>query len=243
MKKIIKTVFNKIGINLRKNITIGEAFKLQKRIIGNANKAITIFDVGAYNGSISLKYNKLFPNSTIYSFEPFPESFESLKQTALQYKNIKPYNKGIGEYVGISKFHSNNYAPTNSILATHEEGDSNWGDKDLLGTKDVLDIPLTTLDQVAKEENIKKIDILKLDVQGAEHKVMAGAQKLIEQKKIRLIYTEIITIPTYQNQKELDEYLKMFREYGFELFTIYNSGHTKDGRLQFIDAIFVNPKF
>jgi hypothetical protein len=71
---------------------------------------------------------------------------------------------------------------------------------------------------------------------------MAGAKKTIEKGMIGLIYTEIITIPTYEGQQELDEALKMFRDYGFELFNIYNSGHTEDGRLQYIDAVFVNAK-
>lgn len=240
MKKIIKTVFSAFGFELIKKGTVENAFELQKKLLGNANKPLTIFDIGAHVGKISLKYNKLFPNSSIYSFEPFQESFLSLKQNTLTYKNIKPFNIGLGEYVGTSKFHSNIHEQTNSILATHEEGNSNWGNKNILSTKEVLDIELTTLDQIVAEENIKKIDILKLDVQGAEHKVMAGAKKIIEKGMVSLIYTEIITIPTYQNQKDLDQVLKMYRQYGFELFNMYNSGHTENGQLQYIDAIFIN---
>jgi FkbM family methyltransferase len=242
MKKIIKAVFNKFGLEIMKKSAVENAFELQEKLIENTGKPITIFDVGAHIGAISLKYNGLFPNSTIYSFEPFPESFKSLKHNTLQRKNIKPFNKGLGEYVGTSKFHSNIHEQTNSILATHEEGNSNWGNTNMLQTKEILDIELTTIDQIVKEENIKKIDILKMDVQGAEHQVMAGAKKTIEKGMIRLIYTEIITIPTYEGQQELDEALKMFRQFGFELFNIYNSGHTKNGRLQYIDVVFVNAK-
>jgi FkbM family methyltransferase len=237
MKNLIKTAFN--AIRLKKKKAIGNPFELQVKIIGDVKRPITIFDGGAFKGYVSLKYNKLFPNSTIHSFEPYPESFSTLKRNTLQHRNIKPYNKGLGEYVGISKFHSNNFAPTNSLLATHVEGDSNWGGEKILDTKEILDIELTTIDQIVEEENIKRIDILKLDVQGAEYQVMAGAKKTIEKGLIGLIYTEIITIPTYENQQELDEALKMFREYGFELFNTYNSGHTEDGRLQYIDAVFV----
>lgn len=71
---------------------------------------------------------------------------------------------------------------------------------------------------------------------------MNKTKKMIEKEWINLIYTEIITISTYENQQELDEALKMFRQYGFELFNIYNSGHTDNGHLQYIDAVFVNTK-
>ena len=242
MKKIIKAIFRAFGLELTKKSTVENAFELQQKIVGNPKEPITIFDVGAHVGNISLKYNELFPNSRVYSFEPFPESFKSLNQNTLQHKNIKPFNKGLGEYVGTSKFHSNIHEQTNSILATHEEGNSNWGNKNMLQTKEILDIELTTIDQIVEEEKIEKIDILKMDVQGAEYQVMAGAKKTIEKGMISLIYTEIITIPTYENQQELDEALKMFRQYGFELFNIYNSGHTENGRLQYIDAVFVNTK-
>ena len=242
MKKLIKNVFSAFGLELAKKSKNENAFELQKKLVGKAKKPLTIFDVGAHVGNVSLKYNKLFPNSSIYSFEPFPESFSSLQQNTSQHKNIKIFNKGLGEYVGSSKFHSNIHEQTNSILATHEEANSNWGNTDMLNTKEVLNIELTTVDQVVAEENIKRIDILKMDVQGAEYKVMAGAKKIMEEEMISLIYTEIITIPTYQNQQKLDAVLKMYREYGFELFTIYNSGYTEKGRLQYIDAIFINTK-
>lgn len=243
MKKLVKTVFNKLGFEIIKKGNVENAFELQEKIIGDTKRPITIFDVGAHVGNISLKYNKLFPNSRIYSFEPFPESFKSLKESTSEHTNIKPFNKGLGKHVGTSKFHSNVHEQTNSILATHEKGNRNWGSENMLQTKEVLNIELTTIDYVVEEEDIKKIDILKMDVQGAEYQVMAGAKKTIEKGMIGLIYTEIITIPTYENQQELDEALKMFREYGFELFNIYNSGHTEDGRLQYIDAVFVNPEF
>lgn len=242
MKKIIKSAFGAIGFELTRKSAVKDAFGLQKELMKSAKKPLTIFDVGAHVGNISLKYNDLFPNSKIYSFEPFPESFRSLKQNTAQNKNIKIFNKGLGEQVGTSKFHSNVHEQTNSILATHEDGNSNWGSENMLKTKEVLDIELTTIDQIVEAENIKKIDILKMDVQGAEYQVMAGAKKTIEKGMIGLIYTEIITIPTYENQQELDEALKMFREYGFELFNIYNSGHTEDGRLQYVDAVFINAK-
>lgn len=242
MKKIIKNAFEAFGLELTRKSVVEDAFGLQKKLVESAGKAITIFDVGAHVGNISLKYNELFSNATIYGFEPFPESFKSLKKNTLQHKNIYPFNKGLGEYVGTSKFHSNVHEQTNSILATHAEGDSNWGSENMLKTKEVLDVELTTIDQIVEAENIKRIDILKMDVQGAEYQVMAGAKKTIEKGMIGLIYTEIITIPTYENQQELDEALKMFREYGFELYNIYNSGHTEDGRLQYIDAIFVSAK-
>jgi phenylalanyl-tRNA synthetase beta subunit len=65
MKKIIKAVFNKFGLEIMKKSAVENAFELQEKLIKNTGKPITIFDVGAHIGAISLKYNGLFPNSTI----------------------------------------------------------------------------------------------------------------------------------------------------------------------------------
>lgn len=242
MKTLLNKALRKLGLQLVKTKSSKDAFDVQKQLIGSDQKEKVIFDVGAYNGKVSLKYNNLFPNSTLYSFEPFPNSFALLKENTAAYPNINIYNKGLGANVGVSKFHSNQFAETNSILATHEAGNSNWWDKDFLTTKEVIDVELTTIDQVVKENNVSKIDILKMDVQGAEYLVLEGAKESIEKGMIDLIYTEIILIPTYQNQKPFDEMLRLYRQKGFEIFTIATASHAPSGQLQFVDAIFTYSK-
>lgn len=240
MKRTISKIVNGVRARMKGKKTVEDAFQLQKKLLLETKGALTIFDAGAHFGNTALKYDKLFPSAAIYCFEPFRESFEKMKGNIAQHENIKPFNKALGKHVGVSQFHSNMNEQTNSILATHAEADNNWGGKAMLNTKEVLEVEVTTIDQIVEEEGLEKIDILKMDVQGAEYQVMEGARETIKKNKIKLIYTEIIAIPTYEGQQELDEALKMYRDYGFELINIYNSGHTASGRLQFIDAIFIN---
>ena len=51
---------------------------------------------------------------------------------------------------------------------------------------------------------------------------------------------EILTLPTYENQKKFDEILLLLRTNGFELYNIYNTSQTKNGVLRQLDAVFVN---
>jgi hypothetical protein len=94
------------------------------------------------------------------------------------------------------------------------------------------------LDSVISELQLPKIDILKLDVQGAEHLVMKGAGSACRERRINIIYSEIITQPTYVGQKRLDEALGVFYESGFDLHNIYNLNSSESGRLRQVDAIF-----
>lgn len=253
MKKIVKHILNLAGLKISrihkksddsktKNlINFNDAFDMQKSLLKQTQGCITIFDIGAYNGETALKYNDHFPKSNIYAFEPFPNSYADLVSNTDQYQNIYAINKGVADKEGISSFNSNKFAPTNSLLDTHEDGASVWG-TDLLDTVRTINVELTTVDSFVEINNIEKIDILKMDVQGAEYLVLEGAKKSIEKGIIKLIYTEIMTLPTYKGQRHFDEMIKLMRTYGFSLFNLYNFSLMKNGQLRNIDAIFLKDK-
>jgi FkbM family methyltransferase len=133
-----------------------------------------IFDVGAHLGHISRHFRSLFPTSTVYSFEPFQDSFEQLKANTASDSGIKVFNFGLGDRNGTQSFNSNSSSATNSLLATDELGSLTWG-SGLLETKTIVQAEFRTLDSVLEAMRIPRIDILKLDVQGAEPLVIEGA--------------------------------------------------------------------
>lgn len=238
MKRLIKGFFEFFGFRisrLTKPDPHQDAFEMQKNIAGNAN---VIFDVGAYVGEVALVYKHLFPGSKIYSFEPFPESYQKLKENVATSDNIIAINKGLTNQSGKQKFYSNKYAPTNSLLAASADADKNWG-KDVLSNLESIQAEFSTIDEFVEENNIAEIDILKMDVQGAEHLVLKGAERSLSKGLVKLIYTEIITRSTYEGQAELDVLLKMYKDYGFELFSFYNYSNNSLGQLRHVDAIFV----
>ena len=79
--------------------------------------------------------------------------------------------------------------------------------------------------------NSEKIDIMKMDTQGTEFAVIEGAVDSINENKIKIVYTEIITMTTYIGQKYLDEVIKLFRENKFNLYDIYGQSYTIDDKL------------
>lgn len=245
IKKIIQKLARKSGYDIHKIIPDDvreDAFYMQKSLLKNVEMPI-IFDVGAHYGETCLEYNKLFDKCIIHSFEPFKESFDILSENIKPFENIKAYNVALGDKTGKINFHINPFSATNSILPTHKEGPITWGGG-LLETLSLKETSIETIDNFIQNENISKIDLLKLDTQGSEFMVLAGAEKTIN--KIRLVYIEIITMPTYEGQKELDEILNYFRVHNFILFNFYNqTGYslTNNGRLRNVDAIFLNKNF
>jgi FkbM family methyltransferase len=236
MKEILKKIFKKFGyqvINI--NVRERDAFKDQVKLI--TKKQPNIFDVGACTGEMTFKYKNLFKNSTIYCFEPFTPSFEILKKNTSGYSNIKCYNVALSGITGTVDFHVNQYYPTNSMLATHVDSGKNWNNE-VFVTKEVIKIKSLTLDAFVTQNQIDQIDILKMDTQGTEYQILEGASKFLGQNKISLIYLEIIIMPTYQDQKNLDEILLLLRRKGFVLYNLYNLSYTNAGELRQVDAIF-----
>jgi len=201
----------------------------------------TIFDVGAHHGQTAKEFRKHFPTSQIYSFEPFPESFETLRLNTQYNRGIQIFNYGLTDKVGTFAFHSNLSSATNSLLPADELGFKTWGDG-LLETQDIVQVQFKTIDEVLAEQDIQTIDILKMDVQGTEHRVLKGALGACADGKLGVVYSEIIIQPTYIGQKRLDEILNIFHDAGFELHNIYNLSCTPNGKLRQVDAIFTRDK-
>lgn len=242
MIKIVKKALRKLNIQVSRVQRENPAFLAQQKLVGSSSSSkVTIFDVGAYIGDIALDYYRLFPKADILCFEPFPESFDLLKGNVSAVKNIQLFPFGFGAKTGPQEISSNAFSATNSLLKTDNAGKKTWGEG-LLETKERLSVAIKTLDEVVTEQGIDHIDILKLDVQGAEHLVLNGAIKTLKAGKIGLVYTEIILLPTYEGQRHFDETLLRFRELGYRLYDLYNSSYNKNRQLRQVDAIFVLDK-
>lgn len=230
MKKVIKTLLRKLGYEIIASDFSNDrdAFLEQQRLIG-VNSDLVIFDVGAHHGQTALTYNKLFKKADIYSFEPYPNSFDVLIEKTKHVSLIKHFNFALGNKNGHIEFHVNNSTATNSILETSTQGHDIWG-TGKLETQQTTKVQISTLDEFVKAKGIAKIDILKLDTQGSEHLIIEGARSTIEKGMIELVYTEIITMPTYENQKSLDEVLYLFKTLNFRLHHFYNFSLTPNGQ-------------
>lgn len=213
------------------------AMKELKRLMKGVSEPV-VFDVGGHHGLMAKAFRELLPGSQVYSFEPFHESYEVLKAAVADDSKVRVLPYGLGEEDGPRTFHVNAHAPTNSLLPTDGEGAKTWGEG-VLTTARTMTVEIRTMDAVMKELGVPHIDLVKLDVQGAEHLVMAGARTACELGNIDVLYSEIITRPTYQGQMRLDEALRFYHELGFELHNFYNASLTRENQLRQVDAIFV----
>ena len=78
------------------------------------NKTPVLFDIGAHHGESVQYLKELFEKSTIYSFEPDPDSFQILSSKTV--KGVFYYNLALSDVNGRSIFYRNKVSHTNSLL-------------------------------------------------------------------------------------------------------------------------------
>lgn len=219
--------------SVQKNSFKEDAFAKQKEILG-ANARL-IFDIGANVGDISLRYAELFPGAKIYAFEPFGESYNILQQRVNENHKIKTIQKAIGETVSSMQFYVNNNADTNSLLQSKKMGLSSDSQ---VANKTSINVDVITLDSFCEQHQINTIDILKMDIQGAELSALKGAANMMAQKKIRLIYTETYFRQQYINQPLFQDIALWLQQYDYFVQDLYNPIYG-NGSLAWCDAIFL----
>ena len=146
-----------------------------------------IFDVGANVGEYAGQLAGYFPGAKIYCFEPLPNNYESLvhNTTGLNTTNILT---AVGSGEGTLKLHIGEDNTNGQMATAHRESLETVFS--FVGKKiDTIEVPLTTLD-IFCGNTIKRIDFLKIDVEGHEYEVLKGAANLLKADKISIIQFE-----------------------------------------------------
>lgn len=234
MLKIFRKIFSKPTIQQPES----------DQVIMDVVKKITtqtiniIFDVGAHHGKYSDLGKKNFNDSKFYLFEPFINAFNYLT-TKYNDENFIIENLAISGHKSLSKFYSNVYDETNSLLPANR---TNTQIDELTKELEVLMVEVTTLDEYCKEKQIKKIDLLKIDTQGNTLNVLKGAEGLLKDGLIGIIQCEVEFIEIYQDQALFFHVAAYLDSFGYELYSIYKQHFEIDGRLSWADAIFQKQK-
>lgn len=149
------------------------------RILAKNNPKV-VFDIGANVGNWTKKLKQYSPKSVVYSFEPIPQTFETLCRNLKEEKMVYPHQIALSDREGTLEF---NFYPSNSYFSSIYKTtfDSNF---------QTLSVNTISGDTFCDEQNIDEIDFLKIDVEGAENKVLVGFLKRIKEGKIKAIQFE-----------------------------------------------------
>ncbi len=191
---------------------------------------MTILDVGANIGLSSLEYQDRFPNAEIHAFEPSPQNFHRMDEVLAGAPGIRRHNCAVGAAPGEVMFRHNPYHPTMSRIGE--------------GEGEEIAVPITSLDAFCERNRIDSVDILKIDTEGYEIEVLAGAEQLMSEQRIALIQLECGLNPDYSNHHiQIERLLAHMFQRGYRLFGLYEQWEwTLDPSpaLARADAVFIS---
>jgi FkbM family methyltransferase len=124
------------------------------------NTVRAIIDCGANIGITALYFASRYPNAKIYCVEPHPENFAILKQNVQFQSRIIPIHAAVVAQ------------PNTSVRLSVDE--PAWGNK-LSQKGEGIDVPAITVSEICEKYGLQDIDLLKVDIEGAEEAMFADA--------------------------------------------------------------------
>ncbi len=206
---------DRIAVLYLRKFSFEEAFetKLFQSIV---RKGMTVVDIGANLGCFTLiAANLVGKEGRVFAFEPDPENFSLLLKNieANGHQNVKAFDTAISDKSGeIKLFLSEEHRGNHKIY------DSGEGRRAI----EVQAIPLDTF--FKKEPSC--IDVIKIDVEGAEAMVFAGMKQVIKANPQVAIFIEFDPKTLEAAGSSPKELLKMVKNHGF-LTYIINEGKNR----------------
>jgi FkbM family methyltransferase len=192
-------------------------------------EGMTVFDVGANVGELTLLFSRFVgAGGSIHAFEPSGAGFERLAAVcgAASLRNVRLNRLALAEEEGSVRLH------------VYDDDYLSWTSRALRPLEDyginvkpraVEEVPATTVDLYCESSGVEEIDLLKIDVEGAELQVLIGARRTLSEQRVRCVTFEFgqTTFDMGNSPECIEAYMK---EAGYELRNLVDGDPIFPGR-------------
>ena len=157
-------------------------------------------------------------------------------------ENNKIFNFAFSNISGESSFYQNKISHTNGLYKVNvDSSDSiraqqqNFDFSKEVNSK--IEVETRTLDSFFKDYKIERVDLMKIDTQGAEELVLEGGKSSLS--KINAIILEVSLFDYYDHKTSFSDIEKYLLPIGFELFSILEiSNNPMNGRTDWVEVLY-----
>ena len=196
----------------------------------NFNDINVIFDIGSRDACQALELSDWFPESKIYLFEPVPSSFNFCVKNINNRDNIVCNELALSNFDGQATFYevvNGNVGASSLLKVTPTYGHFQ---------QSAINVNVKTAKSFLQENNIDKVDLLWVDVQGSEIECFSGFGEYLE--NVKAIHTEVGLQTFYENGTDFDNLMNFMEANNFEKVKVLGN----EAGLE-VDVIFINKKY
>jgi FkbM family methyltransferase len=204
-----------------KNISDRDKISFLKK---NVKKGMTALDLGANIGFYSILLSDLVgKEGKVYSFEPDYLNFRHLKSLTKAHKNISIHNLAVGEKTKYTHLYR-----SDKLNVDHQTYDSGENRKR-------VKIKCVALDEFLEG---KKIDVIKIDVQGYDFHAIKGMHELISRSKKTVLVGELWPYELKKAGSSSEKYITYLKKSGFNIQVEDKEYTTKEDDKSFYTDFF-----
>lgn len=237
----LQAAVRRFGYDLRRFPDPGRSDELWEawaRKLANAAPIRTVFDVGANRGQTIKWFRPLMPDAHIHAFEPYEPAFRDLCEAVRDDPRVTPVRMALGDRRGEATLFQNAADSTNSLLPNSADT-GRYTPDGMAVPRGQSTVPVERLDQYCERAGLTTLDVLKVDAQGFERRILEGAGDRLHPDRIRGLYLELLFVNYYDGQAWGGEILELLRKRGYRLFGFAGVAFDPADGWRWADAMFV----
>ena len=195
-----------------------------------AQRSAVTLDIGSHIGLFALIAGHANERGRVYAFEPVPEIAKRLKHHVEinGLKNVTCVETAVSDFDGTSEiYHGAGAAFTGSLSKQFMHWQTDWK---------TTEVSVITIDRFVRDNDIPKIDLVKIDTESTEPQVLRGMIATIERDRPNIICEVLATLGV---EEPLAEILKPF---GYKFYQLTDEGivhrSALEGSLEFRNYLF-----
>jgi len=177
----------------------------------------TIVEAGAAQGNDTVRLAARWPTGLVHAFEPVPAAYDAVVQRVAGLANVRTYQLALSDHVGTAAMHVSShpdggFRPDSSSLLTPTGHVAEFPE---VAFEQVVDVPVTTLDEWAAREGVDRVDFLWLDLQGMELRALKASPRVLG--SATAICLEVMRTELYAGHPLYAELLDWMKGQGFRV--------------------------
>lgn len=196
-----------------------------------------VYDVGAADGNFSATCAKLSNIEAVVAFEPGLEALDSLYHLAKETSKIRAMPVALGPSCGMQTFYLTKDGRASSCLPPDAKLERLYPGR---GLKEQVTVEVKTLDYAIEQTHLPLPDIIKLDTQGYELEVLAGAQQTLEHVSFCIV--ECSYEQLYDDAPLIGDVFKFFSDRDWSNVGTAPASRSGTGKPIYTDLVFASAK-